>query len=657
MFGHQAKKIAAVESSPLTAGMARQLAVYWVTEASRPISIVEDKGFRALLNEQQLSVMPKMKTVSRDITKVFKGMRKHLIAELAKVQGCFHIAIDVWTSANGHAFLVIIIFYQQEGSAVRRVVELVPFDDKHDAKNLSDIILRVTNKYGVTSRIWNVISDNASENNALMPLLAQKGGLPRYDLDSDNLSCRVRCCAHVLNLITKAVLKGFVTKRGASGGAHDEEWDDPATEDQSNAGDSSDSEAEDDDIENEDDDEEYPTEDEDDFCFSASLNPEKLVDQDDDAQVDQILAAAKENEEAQAGIDLTEKVQREVEKRNKEVGQVIKKVAWLAVTLRRSGPKSREFKRHCVKMGCPTPHNMLRDVATRWDSTVIACERALHLFEGIISFSEQPDSPVPRAKRLRRANKDELSKLIQLLKPISQAKKKFSEMAAPTIGDVIGLFEDIDKYFIQIEEQDTGDDDLVWKQAAGRGHVVGAKYYGLTEQANVISIATLLHPNFRKHALTMLKWPEEWKEQAEQQLLDVYHLWYAIQPPPNELHSESQVADFEELDSITQQLILLHQTQAQQANSNPDQAIDDWLKEPITPLGSRGDRFDPLRWWWREHQRGNERATSVDAERLFSRAGRIGEIVTLGKWFAEGSVPEDLLVNIIDDQKKSRTAQ
>ncbi|KAL9935837.1 hypothetical protein V8E36_005414 [Tilletia maclaganii] len=593
--------------------------------------------------------MPKRMTVSRDITKVFKAMQQHITDELAQVQGCFHLAVDIWTSANGYAFLAVIIGYQQEGVAVRRVLEMVPFNEKHDADNLADIILQVTSKYEVTSRIWNVVSDNASENNAFMPLLAAKGGLPRYDLSSDNLSCRVRCCAHVLNLITKAVLKGFISKNGRAGIADNKEWDIPKDDEQSDETDSDDSGS------SSEDDDQLPAEDEDEFVLSASLHPEALDDVEDDAQVDGILAAAKDKF---LGDDdaISEEAQRKVNKRNKEMGQIIKKVAWLAITLRKSGPKSRDFKRHCVKMGCRKPHGLLRDVATLWDSTVLACERALTLIDGIISFCEQPGSPIPKDKRLRRTDEADLRKLVQLLKPISQATKKFSEMSTPTIGDVIGLFEDIDRYFTQIQAENTDDDDLIWGMAAERGHVVASKYYGLTEQANVIPAATLLHPNFRKHALTLLKWPEEWKDEAEQQLRDIFHRWYAIQAPSIEPETESQAADFEDMDTMTQQLILLHQAQAQQANANPDQAIDDWLKEPITPLGPKGERLP--------------RSTSVDAERLFSRAGmvvtplrhklmaeKITEIVTLGKWFAEGSVPEDLLVNIIETQKKARAAR
>ncbi|KAE8246600.1 hypothetical protein A4X06_0g4948 [Tilletia controversa] len=63
-------------------------------------------------------------------------------------------------------------------------------------------------------------------------------------------------------------------------------------------------------------------------------------------------------------------------------------------------------------------------------------------------------------------------------------------------------------------------------------------------------------------------------------------------------------------------------------------------------------------------------ATSVDVERLFSRAGRvvsplrhklkaakIAQLVTVGKWFVEGSVPDDLLPNVLTEEDNARRAK
>ncbi|KAK0518531.1 hypothetical protein OC835_007815, partial [Tilletia horrida] len=51
----------------ITPELCRQLCVAWVTTCSRPLSIVEDSGFLAFLDAEQLDMIPSRKTVSADI--------------------------------------------------------------------------------------------------------------------------------------------------------------------------------------------------------------------------------------------------------------------------------------------------------------------------------------------------------------------------------------------------------------------------------------------------------------------------------------------------------------------------------------------------------------------------------------------------------------
>ncbi|CAD6892253.1 unnamed protein product [Tilletia caries] len=81
------------------------MAVAWVTVSCHPLSVVEDEGFLAFLADDQVCMMPSHQEVSRDIAHVSKGMVQHIQNELANVQGCSHLATDIWTSANGKAIL------------------------------------------------------------------------------------------------------------------------------------------------------------------------------------------------------------------------------------------------------------------------------------------------------------------------------------------------------------------------------------------------------------------------------------------------------------------------------------------------------------------------------------------------------------------------
>ncbi|CAD7068392.1 unnamed protein product, partial [Tilletia caries] len=431
-------------------------------------------------------------------------------AQLSKVKGCFHLAIDVWTSANGYAFLGLIVCYQDSGCAVRRLLEMIPFLDQHDGVHLADATHDILKKYGIADRLWNIVSDNASENTTMMRLLSAKGGLPRFKMDGE-VNCRVRCSAHVLNLISKAVLKAFTahtakkktgtktaqeTYDGKDVGGSQSKDDEAAIEDDDvEEGDDWDVDAEDDfgDLDEPTDDEDadavvdsdeldntrQPIEEEDDLDISTALHPEVVVVQEDDEAINSIL-------QEQDSSKRSPRVQKELDTRNKQIGLGLRKLAWLASQLRYSPTKRRKFQADCVRMSSPRPHTLLRDVATRWDSTHNMLGRGLDLWDGIIAFTERADSPVPKDKRLKRSDEADLRKIFELLKPLANATLKFSSKLSPTISEVIGLFEDIDYHFSALQ---TSEEDLVWQEAVTRGQLVNAKYYGLTEQADVYVLA------------------------------------------------------------------------------------------------------------------------------------------------------------------------
>ncbi|KAE8218980.1 hypothetical protein CF319_g7240 [Tilletia indica] len=529
-------------------------------------------------------------------------MQNILVNDFADVKGCFHLAVDVWTSANGFAFLGLIICYQQSGKAVRRLLEMIPFLTQHDGEHLASATFKVLDKYNIAGRLWNVVSDNASENNTMMKLLASMDGLPRFDTTKE-MSCRVRCTAHVLNLISKAVLKSFYSrrsKRGGDGAAEehntaDEDWDVEVEQDDTN--------------DDEDDGEELSSsagcevdgdmalEDEDDFDISTALNPELTAVASDDADIE--AALHNETDDVQ-----TARQRKELQMRNNEVGLALRKLAWLAVTLRYSPTKRARFHDVCQRLGLETPHSLIRDVATRWDSTFKMLERSLDLWPAIIAFTELANTPVPKDKRLKRSDEADVRKLVDLLKPLANATLKFSAKTTPTIGDVIGLFEEVDEYFASVQASE--DEEYVWKQAASRGHLINSKYYGFTEQADVYSMAILLHPNYRAAYMDVLKWPTDWQEQARKVLRETFVKHYEIKAEEADVAEGSQTQDFDKLDKTTQ--ALMRRAKDMQRSAPARDAIGEWLAG-LTPLqvGEKGDvvRIDPLQWWWSERQKGN----------------------------------------------------
>ncbi|CAD7060388.1 unnamed protein product, partial [Tilletia caries] len=177
------------------------------------------------------------------------------------------------------------------------------------------------------------------------------------------------------------------------------------------------------------------------------------------------------------------------------------------------------------------------------------------------------------------------------------------------------------------------------------------------------------------------KWPRDWQNKAVKILRSVFGSHYEIKIEDAEPTPGSQTDDFNQLDKTTQALMRL--AKEKQKSVPIHDAVDDWLGG-ITMVQIENGKpvyVDPLRWWWSEKQKGNEYsglanlaldvfgcpATSVEVERLFSRAGRvvtplrhrlkahrIAQLVTVGKWFDERSVPENLLPTVLADEENVR---
>ena len=153
---------------------------------------------------------------------------------------------------------------------------------------------------------------------------------------------------------------------------------------------------------------------------------------------------------------------------------------------------------------------MVRDVATRWNSTAVLLERALQLRDGLNLLDIVEQHNWPRSVRLKRfqLTKQEwelLEKLFPLLEVSTHisrsiviyfliysqvfliATKQMSQSKAPLVHEVIPLFDIITRTL------DEYHDDLTLppaiRVAAARGRTMLNKYYGLSDDSIIYQIA------------------------------------------------------------------------------------------------------------------------------------------------------------------------
>ncbi|KAE8244983.1 hypothetical protein A4X13_0g6142 [Tilletia indica] len=652
---------------PITKMQVRTIAVAWVTEESRPISILGDKWLRALLPESRRALLPSRNTTTQEISDTYEAMQDVIAKRLAGVQGCIHLALDIWTSPNGHSFLGVIGCWQEGGCAQRHVLDMVVITKRHTAENVSACVKTLVERLNIEQKVWFVASDNASTNTAMMRILGKDNRLPLIEGEST----QIRCIAHILNLISEAILLPF-NKAVRDVTEEDEEEAESADDDDIDIGG----------------DDEHDALDDDDAAVSRSLHPILTHDTEDEALIRSALAAKKVAYIQSSSSSASQPPQptKELRTDSGEVGIQIRQLAWFARKLRYNVPLRKSFQETCVLFKMPTPHSLIRDVATRWNSTYDMVERALDLWDAIVAWQEANVKLIPAKFRIKRAHRSSLKRVVQLLKPLSDATYKFSAKAVTTIADVVGTFEELDAHFRSVEEDE--DQPMAWREAARRAGAVCATYYGLSDASKIYYLAVLLHPNLRTKFMRLMKWERSWITKAEDTLKEVCEERYRI--TETEVESQAQSQEPEETDGTTskkkkkkpesfveRQLALAEEEAALPA---PD-IIAEWCKGSI-PL-VKGKMVDALSWWWDQKRIGANHggltdlaldvfsapATSVDVERLFSRAGhhitplrhrltaiKLGHIVTVGAWYREEWVPEDLLAEFNRQKQQNKLA-
>jgi hypothetical protein len=116
--------------------------VRWVSENTRPFSIVGDRGFKNLMKTGQPEYyLPSPSTVSRDVRVVFARSRQRIAALLRvsdkisenilinipwqKHDGKLHFATDAWTSPNHRAFVAETVHFEHKGSPICMILDVV----------------------------------------------------------------------------------------------------------------------------------------------------------------------------------------------------------------------------------------------------------------------------------------------------------------------------------------------------------------------------------------------------------------------------------------------------------------------------------------------------------------------------------------------------
>src|SRR6266487_5953251 len=205
--------------------------VDWIVADCQAFTVTESSWFRTM-----------MKAAGCD-QKILKGdaITNRVQARVARIEQensellektCVTVvlSLDGWTSQNSVPFLGINANWLGPDFKVYRVcIAFKVIDGTHSGENLADLVFKVLKRLKILHKLLSITGDNASNNDTLTRHLFNK--LSRlYDQHLSKLLIRgatirfngitgqIRCFAHILNLVCKAILKslGSSTHKDAS---------------------------------------------------------------------------------------------------------------------------------------------------------------------------------------------------------------------------------------------------------------------------------------------------------------------------------------------------------------------------------------------------------------------------------------------------------
>ncbi|KAA1092751.1 hypothetical protein PGT21_050043 [Puccinia graminis f. sp. tritici] len=516
-----------------------------------------------------------------------------------------YLGVDAWQSPNGFDILGVVLYRLCDGDGRKPNFEAMPLDfvklsRSHTGEYLAETVQLVVEKCEIQNKICGIVSDNAS-NNMVMIKELKKLKWPNFKGEAQ----WIRCFAHVLNLITKAILRPFGPEKSKKVGTDkpDDEFDnisDNETDDgDEDAGKQILLYARGQDLSNSGGEEENPTDIVDDVAKVADGDELDGVDIDD---------LSEEDEDNQYT--------------SKTCQQTLAKFRSIARKLNKSPNSKSLFVELCEKKNCDKPHNIERDVATRWNSTLVQLNGIVRCHSAIFEWQRDKRYGIARVSHISDTDIKLAKDLVAVLQLFFEITLQVSTGSSARLSHVVVFIDQITEHLSTVISQKEFPPAL--RNACRAGVKITNKYYTLTDCSPLYRIAKILHPSFKDQYFKVAGWSQEWIDEA---IGLTRELWVSKYKPQEDTSARPEVTKAKPQTGFISQL---GAALAARANNSPSDPIDNWLAGDIFL-----DQFNPVNaveWWLKQKTRGNGYvglldmaldilscpATSVDVERAFS---------------------------------------
>ena len=111
----------------------------------------------------------------------------------------FVLTSDLWISRNKLGSLSLTIHYiDSNWNLNKRIISFKMLESPHTGYNIANLISEELQYWGITDKIFSITLDNATNNDIAEMFLKEKLSLPLH-----GTLFRIRCCAHILNIIVQ----------------------------------------------------------------------------------------------------------------------------------------------------------------------------------------------------------------------------------------------------------------------------------------------------------------------------------------------------------------------------------------------------------------------------------------------------------------------
>ena len=187
------------------------LLIQWIIFCHISFLQIENKYFHNLLTFLSTalgSFLPSRNTFCCWVLEEFKIRKLRLRKTLRKARSKIHLSFNLWTSPNFYSIIAIVAhFIDSKGHRQTKLLAIRQLKGEHSGENIAASVLQVIREYRIQRHIGFFVLDNASSNDvavdyilhSLYPQMSEEARKRR----------RLRCLAHVTNLVAQAFLLGW----------------------------------------------------------------------------------------------------------------------------------------------------------------------------------------------------------------------------------------------------------------------------------------------------------------------------------------------------------------------------------------------------------------------------------------------------------------